>query len=91
MLLAGFILLFGPNSAFPKDSSVISDTIYINTDYTKEDNSRLNCELNGAWSSEYSYYWIPGQPYNLQNLPDFVKSVQFKMVIYAILISNIFG
>ncbi len=79
MLLTVFILLLGPNQAFSAET--VSNTIYLNTDYIKEDIQKLNCELNGAWSSEYSYYWIPGQSDNLHNLPSFVKSVQYNGII----------
>ena len=79
MLLTGFILLLGPNQAFSAET--VSSTIYLNTDYIKEDIQKLNCELNGAWSSEYSYYWIPGQSDNFHNLPSFVKSVQYDGII----------
>ena len=51
--------------------------LYINTEYLKEDENKTNCELKGAWTTNYENYWLP-DPANLQQVfPNYVKNISY--------------
>lgn len=53
-------------------NEVFSNALYVNPEYFIEDKNKLNCDLNGAWTTEYEYYWLPSER-NENNLPPFVQ------------------
>ncbi|MBI2995557.1 MAG: hypothetical protein HYY52_02480 [Candidatus Melainabacteria bacterium] len=59
---------------------VIADTNakYINSDYIQEGGEKTNCELNGAWTTEYNnYYWLPEPTRTQKSLPPLVKEITY--------------
>ena len=59
----------------------ISNATYLNPSYIKESAPKTNCDLNGAWSTEYSYYWL-ADPSNTQTkLPPYITNLTYSGVI----------
>ena len=71
----------GHVSAQFENSNLIPPAIYQDQAYIGTPNSQTNCELNGAWTSEYKYYWLPDQNNSNNILPDYIQSSSFRGVI----------
>ncbi|OGI08479.1 MAG: hypothetical protein A3F80_00820 [Candidatus Melainabacteria bacterium RIFCSPLOWO2_12_FULL_35_11] len=75
-----FILLsVGPASA--QITPDISNAVYLNPSYLQELTPKTNCDLNGAWSTEYSYYWLADPTNSQTKLPPYVKNISYSGVI----------
>ena len=84
LTVAFLLFLNGPALAQGTDKTMVSKAIYENPAYIQEGRTKVNCELNGAWTSEYKYYWLPGQINDQNNLPPFVKNISLGGVIQDI-------
>ena len=79
ILLLPAIICTGQASA--QTSPGLSNAVYLNSSYVQELTSKTNCDLNGAWSTEYSYYWLADPVDSQANLPSYVKSITHTGVI----------
>ena len=73
-LILTLILLFGQAKAS-------DDAFYISPEYIREDSSKIDCELNGAWTTNYSYFWLPDPTNTKSNLPDFIQNIDYQGVL----------
>lgn len=54
---------------------------YRNPAYVQESVSKVNCDLNGAWTKEFKYFWLANPEDNKRNLPSFVRNLTYKGIV----------
>ena len=79
ILLLLIVLYTGQASAQTTDA--LSNAVYLNPSYIQELAPKTNCDLNGAWSTEYSYYWLANPSNLLQKLPSYIKGINYTGVV----------
>ena len=62
-------------------TSDIPNAVYLNPSYIQELEQKTNCELNGAWSTEYAYYWLADPANSQANLPSYIKNITYTGVV----------
>ncbi len=62
-------------------SEDLSNAVYQNPSYVQELTPKTNCDLNGSWSTEYSYYWLSDLTNSQTNLPSYVKNTAYTGVV----------
>ena len=77
ILISAFFLCIGPAIA----NNDISKATYLNSEYILENTEKLNDEINGAWTTNYKYYWIVNQYSPQKNLPSYTKEISYNGII----------
>lgn len=73
-------IFLGPAKA-ENNQEVIQSAIYKNPEYIQEHKNKANCEINGAWTKEFKYFWLADIEDNKKNFPPFVKNLTYRGVI----------
>ena len=59
----------------------VNKALYNNLRFVQEASPKTDCSLNGAWTAEYTSYWLV-DPSNLKSkLPSYVKSINYQGVV----------
>lgn len=75
------LILLSIGRASAQITTDISNAVYLNPSYIQELTLKTNCDLNGAWSTEYSYYWLSDPTNSQTKLPPYVKNITYTGVI----------
>ena len=78
------VILFCTGQVSGQITDDISNAIYLNPSFIKEPAPKSNCELNGAWSTEYSYYWLADPANSQLKLPSYVTNISYSGVIQEV-------